>query len=74
METESLYQVSMKMGRLVKTMDRLRIYHRSSRAHGGDNSNLSILNNGGMAESKQDSEDEVRAAWAQSTMESRAVS
>lgn len=41
---------------------------------GGDNSNLSILNNGGKAGSEQDSEDEVRVAWAQSIKVSRAVS
>lgn len=52
-ETESLYQVSM--------------HHRSSSAHAGDKCNLSsIYNNGAKAaERKQDSKDEVRAAWAQ---------
>lgn len=47
---------------------------RSSSTQAGDNSNLSILNNGGEAESKQDGEDELRAAWAQSIEASRAVS
>lgn len=39
--------------RLVKDMNRLRIYHRSSSAHARDNSNLSISNNGGEAESNR---------------------
>ena len=54
----------------------MRIYHRSSskHTHAGDNSNLSILNNGGEAESKQDSKDEVKAARARSLKVLRAVS
>lgn len=72
-ETESSYQVSMEMDRLVKSMVRLRIFHRSSGAHAGDNSDLSILNNGGKAGNKLDSKDEVRAAWAQSIKLFRAV-
>lgn len=63
----------MEMDRLVMNMDRLRIHHRSSSAHAGDISNLSILNNRGKAESRQDSKDEVRATWAQSIKGFRAI-
>lgn len=40
--TESLCRVSMEMDRLVKVMDRMRIYCRSSSTHAGDDINLSI--------------------------------
>lgn len=51
----------MEMDRPVNSMDGMRIFQKSFCAHAGDKrqTNLSILNNGGKAKSKQISEDEL---------------